>query len=314
VSARARRDRAPALGAVGRSAARGAGLALALAGLLAGAALGVEVAQAQAQAQAQGQGRAGGARGARGTAGRPGGFGAPAGPAPTARAQAPFDSTGYWVSLITEAWRFRMVVPGPGDYDEIPLSLAGKELADTFNAAAEEAKGEACKAYGAPVLLWLPTRLHISWADDNTLRVDTDAGMQTRLLRFEPTAEDRMQPASLQGLTTAEWVIHGAGGPGGRRGGPPGGPPGPRFGYIKATTTDLLPGYLRKNGVPYGGKTTSMTEYWEQHTAPGGAQWLIVTTRLTDPVYLADPYVFSPTFRKEPDGARWNPQPCSLRW
>lgn len=279
------------------SAARRIGT-VALAGVLACVALHVSTVQAQ--------GRRGGGAGA--AAG-----GAPAGPPPTAHAQAPFDSSGYWVALVTEAWRFRMVVPGPGDYDEIPLSLAGKEVADTFKASDEEAKGQACKAYGAPVLLWLPTRLHISWADDNTLRVDTDAGMQTRLLRFKPGAEDKAQPPSLQGLTTAAWVIHGAGGFGGRRGAAAG-PPGPTFGYIKATTTDLLPGYLRKNGVPYGGKTTNMTEYWEQHTAPGGAQWLIVTTMLTDPVYLADPYVFSPTFRKEPDGSKWNPQPCSLRW
>jgi hypothetical protein len=209
-----------------------------------------------------------------------------------------------------------MVVPGPGDYDEIPLSLAGKELADTFNASTETAAGNACKAYGAPVLLWVPGRLHIHWADDNTLRVDTDAGMQTRLLRFKPSAEDKAQSPSLQGLTTAQWVIHGANAFGGRNrnGGGAGGAAGPRYGYIKATTTDLLPGYLRKNGVPYGGKSTNMTEYWEQHTAPGGAQWLIVTTVLNDPVYLADPYTFSPVFRKEADGSKWNPQPCSLTW
>ena len=231
-------------------------------------------------------------------------------PPPTARQQAPFDSTGYWVALVTEAWRFRMVVPGPGDYDEIPLSLAGKQLADQFDAAKEEAAGHACEAYGAPVVMWLPTRLHISWTDDQTLRVDTDAGMQTRLLKFKPTEQDRMAAPSLQGLTSAQWVIHTTAAPGAlRQVGPE-----THFGYIKAVTTHLTAGYLRKNGVPYGGATTSMREYWEQHTAPGGSQWLIVTTYLTDPVYLADPYVFSPTFRKEPDGSQWHPQPCSLQW
>lgn len=280
-----------------------AGLTLILAGVLACTACSIGV------AQAQGRGR--GAAAARRAAGGPAGPGAP--PAQPAQKEAPFDSSGYWVSLITEAWHYRMLVPGPGDYDEIPLSLAGKEFADAFNAKADEAAGKACEAYGAPVLLWLPTRLHISWADENTLRVDTDAGMQTRLLRFKPSAQDKNQPPSWQGMTTAKWVIYGAGGfGGGRNSGAPA--PGPRYGYIKATTTDLLPGLLRKNGVPYGGKTTSMTEYWEQHTAPGGAQWLIVTTVLHDPVYLADPYVFSPTFRKEPDGSKWHPQPCSLSW
>ncbi|HEX4023550.1 MAG TPA: hypothetical protein VHX52_02435 [Steroidobacteraceae bacterium] len=289
-----------------RRAARRTGLTLWFAAALAWGAFHAGAAQAQGPAQAQRpapvQGRAQGAAG-------------PPPPAPqNARAEAPFDPTGYWVSLVTEAWRFRMVVPGKADYDEIPLSLAGKMLADTFDASAEEARGHACKAYGAPVIMWLPGRLHISWADDNTLRVDTDAGTQRRLLRFKPTAADAAQPPSLQGLTTAHWIIHGAGAFGVPGRIVAGGPPPPRYGYIKATTGHLLPGYLRKNGVPYGGKTTDMTEYWEQHTAPDGAQWLIITTKLTDPVYLADPYVFSPTFRKEPDGSKWHPTPCSLRW
>jgi hypothetical protein len=284
------------------SGGRLAVLAMALAGMMTCAAL-----SNTAHAQSATRGRqAAAARG--GTAA----VGPPARPPPTAKEQAPFDSTGYWVALVTEAWRFRMVVPGPGDYDEIPLTLAGKELADQFNPAKEEAAGNACKSYGAPVILWLPTRLHISWADDNTLRVDTDAGMQTRLLKFKPTEADKSASPSLEGLTSAAWVIHGAGPAGARPAAP--GASGPRYGYIKAITTDLTPGYLRKNGVPYGGKTTSMLEYWEQHTAPGGAQWLIVTTYLTDPTYLLDPYVFSPTFRKEPDGSKWHPQPCSLKW
>lgn len=224
----------------------------------------------------------------------------------SAREQAPFDSSGYWVSLITEAWRFRMLVPGKGDYDEIPLSLAAKQFADAWSPAADEASGQQCKAYGAGVLMWVPTRLHISWADDNTLRVDTDAGMQTRLLRFRPTAEQRARAPSLQGLSVAEWVMHRAGGFG-----PP--PPGMKqYGYIKVMTDHLTQGYLRKNGVPYSDKAT-LTEYWEQHSSPDGAQYLIVTTRLVDPVYLQDPYVFSPDFRKEPDGTRWHPSPCTLR-
>lgn len=270
---------------IGRSSGRSA-LSLLLAGLIAAGTLG-----ATGAAQAQGRRAAAG----------------PPPPPQDARVAAPFDATGYWVSLITEAWRFRMIVPGPGDYDEIPLNLAAKQFADAWSSATDEASGQQCKAYGAAVIMWVPERLHISWADANTLQVDTDAGMQTRLLHFKPTPKDRAQPPSLQGLTVAEWVLHGAGGFG-----PP--PPGtPRYGYIKATTDHLTQGLLRKNGVPYSDKA-KMTEYWEQHATPEGAQWLIVTTRVDDPVYLADPYFFSPTFRKEPDGARWHPTACSLRF
>jgi hypothetical protein len=273
---------------VGRSSKRAA-LPLLLAALITAGTLGTEAAQAQG---------GGGRRGALG----------PPPPPQDARVAAPFDPTGYWVSVITEAWRFRMIVPGPGDYDEIPLNVAAKQFADAWSAASYESSGQQCKAYGAPVLMWVPGRLHITWADANTLQVDTDSGMQTRLLHFKPTAKDKAQPPSLQGLSVANWVVHGAGGFG-----PP--PPAgtPRYGYIKATTDHLVQGLLRKNGVPYSDKAT-MTEYWEQHATPDGAHWLIVTTRVDDPVYLADPYFFSPTFRKEPDGARWHPTACSLRF
>ncbi|MGH8113967.1 MAG: hypothetical protein ACREPS_02770 [Rhodanobacteraceae bacterium] len=265
------------------------GLSLLLAALTAVGTLGAGA------AQAQGRGRAA-------AAGRPQMMHPPM----DARAEAPFDPTGYWVSLITEAWRFRMVVPARGNYDEYPLNLAAKHFADAWSPAAYEASGQQCKAYGAPILLWLPERLHISWADANTLRVDTDAGMQTRLLRFKPTAQDMAQPPSLQGLTVAKWVIHRAGfGP------PP--PHMPRYGYIKTHTDHLVQGLMRKNGLPYSDKTTT-TEYWEQHTAPDGTTWLMVTTKVTDPVYLADPYFFTPNFKKEPNGAGWHPTACSLRY
>ena len=48
---------------------------------------------------------------------------------PTGKPGAPFDPTGYWVSLITNNWRFRMVPPAKGDYAGIPISMAGKQLA-----------------------------------------------------------------------------------------------------------------------------------------------------------------------------------------
>jgi hypothetical protein len=245
---------------------------------------------------------------------------------PSARADAPFDPAGYWVSIVTEDWRFRMVVPGHGEYDGIPISLAAKQFADAWKPAADEMSGQECKAYGAGAIMRVPERLHIHWQGDETLQVDTDAGMQTRLLRFRPAAEDLTAPASLQGLSVATWVIHPTGfvdsdpalrGPGVNPPPPQAGSPvpaaGPRYGWLKVVTDHLLPGYLRKNGVPYGARAT-MTEYWEQHTAPDGAQWLIVSTELDDPLYLQSPYVFSPNFRQERDGSKWDPAPCSLRW
>src|SRR5580700_8738273 len=118
-------------------------------------------------------------QGGRGGGGR-GGGGAPA----TGQAAAPLDLTGYWVSLVTEDWRFPMVTPAKGDYASVPISQAGRAAADMWDPAKDEAAGEQCKSYGAAGLMRVPGRLHITWENENTMRIDTDAGTQTRLLHF----------------------------------------------------------------------------------------------------------------------------------
>ena len=67
----------------------------------------------------------------------------------TAKASAPVDLTGYWVALVTEDWRFRMVTPRKGDYRTVPLTEEARKIADTWDPAADEAAGNQCKAYGA---------------------------------------------------------------------------------------------------------------------------------------------------------------------
>ncbi len=94
------------------------------------------------------------------------------------------DITGYWVAIVDEDWRWRMMTPPKGDYSSIPLNAEGRKVALTWDLAADEKSGNACRAYGAAGIMRIPTRLHITWADDSTLKIETDAGMQTRLLHF----------------------------------------------------------------------------------------------------------------------------------
>src|SRR4051794_39039742 len=108
------------------------------------------------------------------------GRGAPPGPPPTPKTAAKIDVSGYWVSLITEAWRYRQFTPPKGDYESVPMNAAAKKIADAWDPAKDEAAGEQCKAYGAAGLMRMPTRLHITWQDDNTIKVEADAGTQTR--------------------------------------------------------------------------------------------------------------------------------------
>jgi hypothetical protein len=262
--------------------------------------------------RAQGVPRNGGARsGAAATPGQDPAMPASAAASPTAspKAQAPFDPSGNWVSLITRDWRFRMVVPGRGEYQGMPLSLAGKKFADSWNAAADESAGKQCEAYGAGVTMLVPERLLISWQDDQTLKVQTDAGMQTRLLHFVAPGAQPETPRSWQGYSTAAWMIHHISTLG----------PGDvlpveneHFGSLKITTNDMLAGILRKNGVAYSDQST-LTEYWAMQRDPvSQLQYLIVTAALHDPVYLVSDYYYTATFLKETDGSKWHPTPCSL--
>ena len=236
----------------------------------------------------------------------PGGAGAP----PTARASAPIDLTGYWVAFVSEDWRFRMVTPPKGDYTRVPLTPEARKVAAAWDPAADEAAGNQCKGFGAAAIMRVPGRLHVTWQDDSTLRLDTDAGTQTRIFRF--TAAPPGEAPSWQGQSNARWEFQAVP----RRGDQDLVGSGPRTGSggaLTVVTTNLRPGYLRWNGVPYSANTT-VTEHFDLAPHPQGGQVLIVTTVVDDPQYLQRPYVVSSQFKKEADGSRWDPTPCTSRW
>ena len=206
-----------------------------------------------------------------------------AGPAAPAREAAPVDLTGSWVSVVTEDWRYRMVTPARGDHPSVPLNAAGNALADSWDPAKDEAGGDTCKAYGAPGVMRVPGRLRISWQDEATLRIETEAGTQTRLLRFGPGAAPPPDAPSIQGYSAAQWEFAG-GARGGRGAGRAGPSTGAGQGNLKVVTTRLRAGYLQKNGVPYSGNAV-LTEYFSRTLEPNGDSWLILTSIVDDPQY-----------------------------
>lgn len=265
---------------------------------------------------------------------------------PTAKAVAPIDLTGYWTAVITEDWHTRMLTAPKGDFGSgppntienpgvgfigsgpnpsaqgnIPYRAAAAKLALTWDPAKDEADGNACKAYGAPGIMRQPTHLRISWQDDNTLKVEADYGSQTRLFHFGPPPDagrldygnatffpaqvPKVEPKagvepSWQGVSSASWTI--MGGRGNFR----------RGGSLKVVTTNLKPGYYWKNGMPYTGNAM-LTEYFRVMELPDRSQWIRFTQIVDDPEYLTQPWIVNYSFRKLPDGSKWNPTPCSAK-
>jgi len=205
------------------------------------------------------------------------------------KAAAPIDITGYWVAYVTEDWRFRMVTPRKGDYQNVPMTEQARKVADAWDPAVDEASGNQCKAYGAAAIMRVPARFHITWQDDNTLRIDSDAGMQTRLLHFS-SATAPAGERTWQGYSAAQWQRP----------------------ALKVATNNLRAGYLRKNGVPYS-ENASVTEYFDMAPLPGGGQVLMVTAIVDDPQYLQQPFTVSSQFLKEADGSKWDPTPCTAK-
>ena len=273
--------------------------------------------------------------------------GQPAGPPPTAKAAAPVDLTGYWTAVITEDWHTRMLTAPKGDFGtgangavalpgeapigtgpnpavqgSIPYKPKGAQVAMTWDPAKDEAEGNQCKAYGAPGVMRSPTHVHITWQDDNTLKIETDYGMQTRLIHFPPPPRGGAMnsgagiyvppeipklevPAgtepSWQGYSIAAWWTT-MGGRGNFE----------RGGSLKVTTTHLRPGYYWKNGIPYTGDAV-LTENFRTLDLPDKSQWLILSQTVEDPEYLTQPFLVVYQFKKLPDASKWNPTPCSVK-
>ena len=256
-----------------------------------------------------------------------GGRGGRGGPPPTAKASAPIDLTGNWTAVITEDWHQRMFTAPKGDFgaggpgavilpgerpagSNIPYNANGRKVALAWDPAKDEAAGEACKAYGAPGSLRGPTHLRISWQDDNTLKLETAFGTQTRLIHFLPPTPMGQAPAkvgppageapSYQGYSVGEWTA--MGGRGSYEKG----------GSLHVTTTNLKAGYYLKNGMPYTANA-KLTEHFRVIDLPDSGQWISFSSMVDDPEYLNQPYVVTYQFKKLPDGSKWKPEPCSAK-
>jgi len=247
---------------------------------------------------------------------QPGPPGRPPAPPKSPRESAQVDLTGYWVALVTEDWAWRMITAPKGDATSVPLNPAGRRVAAEWDPERDAANGEACRPFGAAALMRMPLRLHVTWQDDETLEIETDAGQQTRLFHFAANGAPNAPASgerSWQGISTAAWT-HPIGGFNplaaiAAGAAVPTQASGPPKGALKVVTTNLRAGYLRKNGIPYS-ENAVLTEYFSRFSAVGN-DYLTVLTVVHDPAYLAGDFITSSQFKREPGAAKWNSTPCS---
>ena len=237
--------------------------------------------------------------------------GAPPGPPPTGQGVAPVDLTGYWVSLIVDEWRFR-VSPQKGDIAYLPLNAEARQVANAWDPAKGRSGRQACKAYGAVGVMQRPGRLHITWDNPNTLKIEADAGTQTRTIHFGPPPPAQRRAAVMAGLFDRELAGERARADRHRRN---------RLRAGAASERDLderhvdrrhhqhAAGYIRKNGVPYSDKAV-LTEHVNRLTGQQNDAYLSVTAMVDDPTYLTQPFVRTYTFKKQADASGWDPTPC----
>lgn len=197
------------------------------------------------------------------------------------REAAPIDLTGYWVSIVSEEWRWRMMTPPKGDRASMPLNAKAREEMDKW----DPAKPEQCKAFGAAGMIRNPMRVRFTWVDDSHLRLETDHGQVTRDFHFGGAKQQKGAP-SMQGDSVASW----------------------EGGALKVVTANLAPGFLRKNGVPYSEQTV-LTEYFDRYSA-AGHDYVTVTTVVDDPVYLTRDFIVTTDFKQLADGSAWRPTAC----
>ncbi len=222
------------------------------------------------------------------------------GPLPSGHASAPEVVTGYRASLVTEDWRYRMATPVKGGLDGVPLNAEGVKAAYAWDPAKDEPSGNQCKAYGAAAITRVPGRLHIAWQNDKTLKVEADAGTQTRLFQFEgnqtQTTTVRPVDSPWQGYSVAirkrvSFVQT-------RRVVVSVRPRPDREGSLKVIATRMRSGYLRKNGILYSAEAV-VTEYYDAIRERDGKQYLVVKIIVDDPQFLMQEFLTGTHFKQE---------------
>ena len=197
------------------------------------------------------------------------------------------DLSGFWGPRVHEDHKYRWEGPEHGEYDGLPLTAEAYAIADAWDPMEYYRPENQCSPMGITMILRIPGNVHISYEDENTLRIDSEIfGMTRRVYLDARPREDG--PLTWGGHSLGEWEAD----------------------TLKVVTTHMLPGTghggLRRNGVPTSADMV-MTEYFLRHD-----DYLSTIQIVDDPQYLLEPLIRSVTFRQLPDVAELGPWDCEV--
>ena len=231
-------------------------------------------------------------------------------PPPTPKAAAPIDLTGYWVSVVTEDWRYRMVTPAKGDYQGVPMTPDAVKVADAWDPAADEAAGKQCKSYGAAAIMRVPGRAahHLAGRQDAAPRdrrrhADAASSASDRaageVRASRPGRATRSRSGKCRARRGAAAAVRRC-----RRKG----------GSLKVVTTNLRAGIPAEERRALQRERGGDRVLRSSRRSATAIELLVVTTVVDDPKYLTQPFIVSSQFKKQADAHGWDPTPCSATW
>jgi hypothetical protein len=190
------------------------------------------------------------------------------------------DFAGEWVPLFHEDLPERLPGPELGDYMGIPINAAARLRGDSYDADRISVVTEyQCRPHGGDYSMRGLSNMRIDAVIDPMTqkqvawhtRMNFQEMERTIWLDGRPRPND-LAPHTWQGFSVATWDDN----------------------MMNVYTTHLKENYLRRNGLPRSSKAT-FTEHWMRH-----ANYLTVTTVITDPVFLTEPLVRSQTWVLDP--------------
>jgi hypothetical protein len=204
-------------------------------------------------------------------------------------ALAQVDLSGSWASKNHEDALERGAGPNPGDFTGVPFNDSGRAKALGYVQSEISMPERICAFYSQWHLMVGTFGVKI-WNEADPLTGKTVAWVvgawedkaEMRIYMDGRPRPGKYAPHSQEGFTTGVWENN----------------------VLTATTTHMLTGYLRRNGVMISPEATMITHFIKH------GDLLTLASEIVDPVYLTEPYYITRSYSPSPNLMNSGGPPC----